>query len=178
MGDDRVDEFFQRSDSADFKFFWWPSTEIYEIFRIYQVEIDSIANVIAILQLSMVQRQKKLLVNGHEVSWEIKNCWDHFCYEIIQPRCVLITIWWVFVMIAIIRIKIQSRINSHFPKIFFISFSTTSSYLKTGPEPLGNNCFHSEIVAVLWFYHDLALSEYSANHFPCSYLSSTSIATE
>ena len=46
----------------------WPSTEIYEISRIYQVEIVSIANAIAILQLSMVQRQRKLLVNGHEVS--------------------------------------------------------------------------------------------------------------
>ena len=32
------------------------------------MEIVSIANAIAILQLSMVQRQRKLLVNGHEVS--------------------------------------------------------------------------------------------------------------
>ena len=82
----------------------------------------------------MVQRLRKLLVNGHEVCMQvfmlIKNVesFDHFCYEIIQPRCVLITIVWVSAMIAIIRIKIQSRINSHFPKITFISFSTTSSY--------------------------------------------------
>lgn len=46
-----------------------------------------------------------------------------FCYEIIQPRCVLITILWVFAMIAIIRIKIQSQINSHFPENqFYIVF--------------------------------------------------------
>ena len=93
----------------------------------------------------MVQRLRKLLVNGHEVCMQvfmlIKNVesFDHFCYEIIQPRCVLITILWVSAMIAIIRIKIQSRINSHFPKITFISFSTTSSYLKTACRMLHNS---------------------------------------